>query len=253
MLIPRTDLSTSRWARNDFPPESVDRRSDGFGLLVKWAPLLACCVLALSATGCNFSRTVTNVRFAPTVSQPLVGTPKAGLVVGEVKDSRALKESEKDVLAHKQTGGLVGGWKTSGGYVTQRPMADIVHDGLVDALKRSSFTDVTTKYELRGDIQQFGFYYGNFDEIITAHGARLVGVLGMEFYKAIACETMTVRFDLYDKTTEQSVWNGTYTGIGPNVDRGGIRSTALANMFAKATDDLVKQLVTDKAFRSFLE
>jgi hypothetical protein len=214
---------------------------------------LACCVLALAVTGCNFSRTKTNVVFAPAFSQPLVGTPKAGLVVGEVKDSRTVKDKDKDVLAFKRTGAFAGGMTTSGGYVTPRPMADLVHDRLGDALQRNGFMSGTTKYELRGDIQQFGFHYGNVDEIITAHGAQFVGILGMEFYKANACEIMTVRFDLYDKTTGQSVWNGTYTGVGPNVDRGGIRSKALANMFAKATDDLVKQLVTDKAFRSYLE
>jgi hypothetical protein len=231
---------------------SINRHSRT-AILHHAALVLACCLLSLFVTGCNFSRTKTNVVFAPAYRQPLARTPKAGLVVGPVKDSRAVKDKDKDVLAFKRTGAFAGGVTTSGGYVTPRPIADLVHDRLADALQQNGFMAGTTKYELRGDIQQFGFYYGNVDAIITAHGAQFVGILGMEFYKANACEIMTVRFDLYDKTTGQSVWNGTYNGVGPNVDRGGIRSKALANMFAKATDDLVKQLVSDKAFRSFLE
>src|ERR1700742_2471375 len=58
--------------------------------------LLGCCLLA---TGCAFSRTDTNVVFAPKVSEPLKAEKKASLTMGEIKDSRSV--SDANVLLHK--------------------------------------------------------------------------------------------------------------------------------------------------------
>lgn len=222
---------------------SVDPGSDGHGLSAKRAPLLACCLLALSVTGCT-SLTVTNVKFAPTVSQPLGATRKAGLVVGEVRDSRALKESEKYVLAYKSRRvSAIVAVSTSGAYVTKEAMADVVRGGLVEALQRNGFMEGTTKYELRGDIQQFvGLTHAVTQEIAS----------GVSAGAGLATE-MTVRFDLYDRTTGQSVWHNTCTGRGTTGYSLGMGQSLLEKLFAKATDDLVRQLVSDEALRSYLE
>jgi ABC-type uncharacterized transport system auxiliary subunit len=185
----------------------------------------ACCLV----TGCAFSRTETRLQFTPTVNQPLKQDHKEYLAVGEMKDSRPVKDP--NVLIHKQNAYGT----TSGAYVTKRPVADLVKDGVAEALEKNGFLRTNAaKYELRGDIQEFG--------LDTMAG----------FWQATVKPKLNVRFELVDKSSGKSVWHDTLIGRSSGETALGTKEF-LSEMFSKAADDLVHQLIANPDFRAFFE
>lgn len=189
-----------------------------------------CFGLMLLSAGCALTRTETKLAFAPTVENPLSAQRKAGLDVGEIADKRPVKD--KAVLIHKINGH---GQTTSGAYVTERPVAEVFKEGLLSTLKRNGFTGVEgAKYELRGSIEEFEF------DAITG------------FWKATVKPKLTVRLELVDKATGQSAWRETYFGRDTLETAWG-DADFVALMFSKSAEDVLRQLVGDRAFRSHFD
>lgn len=189
-----------------------------------------CAGLMLLVSGCALTRTETKLAFAPAVEYPLGTQRKAGLEVGEIVDKRPVKD--KAVLIHKVNGH---GQTTSGAYVTQRPVAEVFHEGLLSTLKRNGFSGAEgAKYELRGSIEEFEF------DAITG------------FWKATVKPKLTVRFELLDKATGQSTWRETYFGRDTLETAWG-DAEFVAMMFSKSAEDVLRQLVGDRAFRSHFD
>ncbi|HXS69636.1 MAG TPA: hypothetical protein VN761_12385 [Candidatus Polarisedimenticolia bacterium] len=187
--------------------------------------LLGCCLLA---TGCAFSRTETQVNFVPKVSEPLKAE-KASLTVGEIKDSRSV--NDPNVLIHKSN--AYG--PTSGAYVTKSPVAEILKNGVADALKQNGFVGADAgKYELRGDLQEFSL-------------DPRAGV-----WEATVNPKLVVRFELVEKGSGEPVWHDTFIGHAIGKTAWGDKEF-LSRMFSESADDLTKQLIEDKTFRGFLE
>ncbi len=198
-------------------------------LLSRGLVLLGCCLLCVAVTGCAFSRTETNVTFAPKINQPLKTDRKTSLTVGEIKDSRAVNDGY--VLLHKENGYGT----TSGAYVTKTPVADILKNGLSDALKQNGFVGADAgKYELRGDLQEFN---------LDANSG---------FWQATVRPKLVVRFELVEKGSDLPVWHDTFIGHTMGKTALGDKEF-LAKMFSESADDLTKQLIEDKTFRGFLE
>lgn len=198
-------------------------------LLSRGGLLLSCLLLGLAATGCAFSRTETQVNFAPKVSQPLSAEHKASLTVGEIKDSRSV--SDPNVLLHKSN--AYG--PTSGAYVTKVPVADILKNGISDALKQNGFVSADAgKYELRGDLQEFS----------------LEGFSG--FWQATVKPKLVIRFELVEKSSGMPVWHDTFIGHAVGKTAMGDKDF-LARMFSESADDLTRQLIADMTFRGFIE
>jgi len=210
------------------------RNSTQFGrsfhlILSRALPLFSCALLCAFVTGCAFSRTETQVNFAPKINEPLKAERKSSLVVGDIKDSRTV--SDRNVLLHKANAYGT----TTGAYVTKTPVAEILKNGLADALKQNGFSSADAgKYELRGDIQEFS----------------LGGMSG--FWQATVVPKLVVRFELVEKDSQVPVWHDTFIGRSTGKTAMGDKEF-LARMFSESADDLTKQLVTDKTFRSYFE
>ena len=192
-------------------------------------PLLAWPLIALAVTGCAFSRTTTPINYSPRYSQPLAAGDRNALAVGAFRDSRPV--SDDKVLLHKanQYG------TTSGAYVAERPVADLLRDGVIEALKKNEFTLSTSpKYELRGDLQEFG----------------INSIAGL--WTATVKPRMQVRFELVEKASGNPVWRDTYIGRGDIETAWGTAET-VAKLFNLGTEDIIRQLVSDPSFRKFCQ
>ena len=191
--------------------------------------LLAGSTVCAMLTGCAFSRTETTVHFAPKVNEPLKAERKSSLIVGEIKDSRPVKDG--NVVIHKQN--QYG--TTSGAYVTKPAVAEILKNGLAEALKQNGFIGADAgKYELRGDIQDFTFE----------------GIGG--FWEATVKPKLVVRFELIEKTSNRPVWHDTFNGRTTGKTAWGTKEF-VGQMFSEAADDLAKQIISDESFREFFE
>jgi len=61
-----------------------------------------------------------------------------------------------------------------------------------------------------------------------------------------------MRFELFEKSSGESVWHDTFIGQTTGETAWGGKDF-LSEMFAGAADDLAKQLIADKSLRKFLE
>ena len=211
-------------------PVLTDRPKRG---LMKSLPLIHSAVLAMVlalTSGCAFSTTKTQVNFSPSYAQPLASSGQPAVDVAEFKDSRPV--NEPTVLLHKAN--AYG--PTSGAFVAQRAVGEILRDGVIDGLKKNRFEVMpgSAKYELRGDVQEF-----NFDSISGVWTAKVK-------------PRLQVRFELIDKTSGTSVWRDTFIGRG-NVESAWGSSEMVARLFTLGAEDVVRQLISDPTFRRFFE
>jgi hypothetical protein len=192
--------------------------------------LLGCVLLAGLLTGCAFSRTTIQMSLAPAVDEPLKESGKASLDVSPVKDSRSVKDGM--VLIHKKNGY---GMTTSGAYVTEKPIAEIFQDGLNAALEKNGFTATNaTRYVLESEIQTI-----DYDTIAG-------------FWKGTLISKLTVRFELTNPTAKLPLWHETYIGQDSSEASWGT-GQFVADCFSRASEDVIRQLVSDKTFRSYFE
>jgi hypothetical protein len=187
--------------------------------------------LAIFGSGCAFSKTPVSVNYTPAYRQPLQAASPSTLHVGEFKDSRPV--NDQMVLLHK----VNAYGPTSGAWVAQRPVAELMRNAVSDALKANNFNLTESgsgKYELRGDLQEFGFH----------------SIAG--FWTAKVKPRMQVRFELVEKTTGHSVWRDTYIGRG-DIETAWGTSQTVVSLFKLGTEDVIRQLLSDSTFRKFSE
>jgi hypothetical protein len=122
----------------------------------------------------------------------------------------------------------------SGAYVTQEPVADIFKAGLLSCLKTNGFLVASndSPYALDADIQDFDH------DVING------------LWKTTVKPKLTVRFELVDKTSGISVWRDTFTGRDTMETAWG-GEQFLVDTFDRAANDVVRQLISDKTFRSY--
>ncbi|HTY86813.1 MAG TPA: hypothetical protein VMB80_05050 [Candidatus Acidoferrum sp.] len=211
--------------------------------------------LAALLTGCVASSYRMTLALEPSVQDPLRGVPKASVALGRFRDSRTdaawyvllykpnapnfLKPTELAWLKTNSVAGVLrdgaaealgqNGFKTIGG------PSDTFHNGLTAAIERSEFkADPVASYLLCGDIK--------------SAGCRNIQRL---FAHSIIKTWLTVRFDLVNQADRLTVWHDTYTGQTTMTNHSGGEFLAIA--FAAASDDVMRQLVTDRTFRSYFE
>jgi uncharacterized lipoprotein YajG len=211
--------------------KSGTSEKSGRGLLLQFF----CCILAGSLlTGCAFSRTPVKLSFSPSVTQPLSVARKGSLEIGEVKDTRLVS----DPLVLMQKANQYG--PTSGAYVAAVPVATIFRDGLKMALEQNGFVGTNAvHYELRAELQNFG-----------------IGVIQNGVFSAVTAKPwLEVRFELVDKANGQPVWHDTYTGQVTESFSSwtGEDGEFIAKVFPEVSQEVVKQLLSDRSFRNYFE
>jgi hypothetical protein len=220
-------------------------------------PLLWVCSLLLGGLlmGCVTERYRTTIILEPGVQEPLSGAPRASITLGRFKDSR-LNAPWYLLLSKPNSPNPLK--PTEWAYVTNRSVATILRDGVADALGQNGFKTFghpsdTFHNNLTAALEQNGFkpdpatYYVLYGDLQSA-GCRNLQRL---FARSIIKTWLTVRFDLVDKATGLTVWHDTYTGQTTMTNYSG--GKFLATAFAGASDDVIRQLVTDRTFRNYFE
>jgi len=209
---------------------------------------LACGILLAGLlTGCVEHWQRVNLTLKPKVDAPLRSEPTASIVLGPFKDSR-LDATWFLLLSKENIPNLFK--PTEWAYLETNSVAGVLRDGVAEGLGQNGFktfhrpatagepneinAERLTFYELRGNIQ--------------SAGCRNIQRL---FARSIIQTWLTVRFDLVDKAGGRTVWNDTFTGQDMGTNRSG--GEFLATAFANASDDLIRQLISDRNFRSYFE
>jgi hypothetical protein len=188
-------------------------------------------LLAGLLTGCVFKRTPVQLTLAPKVNQPLASEPKASLQLGRFNDSRLV--TDEFVLLQKENGYGT----TEGAYVTEKPVAEILRDGLMMALEQNGFRITNrAQFELRGDI----------------HSSGAVIIQGVVVNQQIKF-WLTARFDLVDPATGLTVWHDTYTGQDTATNLSIISKRFIVPACSNMLENAIGQLVSDRTFRSYFE
>jgi len=196
---------------------------------MSFAKAIVASLVSIVFVGCAFTRTETKVNFTPQIMSPLMAVAsESSMSLAKIKDTRSVKDER--VLMHKKNGY---GQTTTGAYVADRPVAEILQSGVMTALRQNRFpvTDESGKYELRGDLQDFSF------EVITG------------FWSGTVKPKISVRFEVVEKETGRSVWRDTYVGRDTMQASWG-DAALVAEMFTKAANSIVDQLIADESFRS---
>jgi hypothetical protein len=192
-------------------------------------------------TGCVASRERVEFELPPQVNAPLAGQPKASLRLGRFKDSRPDARWYL-VLFNPQNANPLRAPQMI--YCTNNSVAGIVHDGVAAALNQNGFKTFgptnewhgrgVNSYQLCGDIQSAG----------CQNIQRL-------FARSLVKTWVTVRLDLVDQATGLTVWHDSYTGQDTTTNYSG--GEHLMGAFASASDDVIRQLVTDRTFRNYFQ
>ncbi len=196
----------------------------------QWIPLSGLVWMVVLLSGCAFTKTPVKIVLSPGPTQPLISS-KAALNVGEVKDER----TKSDPRAVWQKANAYG--PTSGAFVADRPVADLFRDAVEAALRANAFQVAATgaTYELKTQIVDL-----KVESIQT----------GM--FSSTSVSKLSVRFELLDKATGDSVWRDTMVGKSEDKPVWGGAEFVEKN-FKTAPEDVLNLLVKDKAFRSFFE
>ena len=183
--------------------------------------------LALVLSGCAWTKTPVNITLTPGINQLLDASAKSTLRIGEIKDERFA--SDPRVVWQKAN--AYG--KTTGAYVAQVPMAELLREALEKALLRNEFKVATNGavYELGMRIQE------------SRQETIQMGLISSK-----ATVALSVRFELLEAATGKSVWRDTF--IGRSEDKLGMSVVAFVERnFKAAAEDVLRQLIVDKSFR----
>lgn len=192
------------------------------------ASLLQCAVLIALTNGCAFTRTIVAIDFKPQPSAEKVSVDKI-ITVEELQDQRG---TDSNLLANK--GVQI---KTSGAYVTEKPIAIIVTDAIKDTLTALNYTIS----EEHGDLVLSG-------DLLRLDSTPLEGFWSGE----LDC-TVQVNLKLMEKETGKQIWSEVFTGFdrktGLQVDSEGHRKETTEAALA----DLTNKLANSSSFKSAIQ
>jgi hypothetical protein len=192
--------------------------SCGAGTVVRG--LIGIGVVSLAVSGCAFTVNDVEVGYRYP-DKAKVSAPGSAVTVGAFKDSRDVHN--KRLIMNKKN---LNGDTTSGGYQAEKPLSQIVRDGVVLALQAAQVQiKSAAPLELSGQLEDFG------SEMI------------MGWWEGEFKGKLTVRFHLNDKASGKTVWKDTFVGTG-SVKGGEGPEGALA----ASLDDLLFDLMSDKSF-----
>lgn len=188
---------------------------------MKWlSSLLLSCYLA-SLTGCAFTvyDVAVNYQYPGTVSVNLSNTT---LEVGEFTDSRGMQNSR--MLFHQKN---LEGQTTTGGWQAEKPLGEIVRDGVIQALESANANiQSDTPKRLTGDILELS-------------SSSVMGVFGGELKGKLL-----LKLQVEDFSKGEILWKDTIVGVA-NLQSGGITPEALLR---ECLNNALNNLLTDRYF-----
>jgi hypothetical protein len=181
--------------------------------------------LCLATCGCAFTvhDVQTNYRYSTPVPTQLA--PR-DLQVGAITDERGV-ENQRMIMNMTNLNGDT----TSGGWQAERPLTELLHDGVIQGLSAANVRTQSANADLalRGQLLDFnvktitGMWEG------TLHGQ------------------MTTKFQLTNSLTDAIVWQDTF--VGSSQVKGGEGAVAVLNA---TLDSVVTKLISDAYFQQKL-
>ena len=189
-------------------------------------------LLSLSASGCAFSihQTPLNYSYSGKLSGNGIKNPTKFLRLGEVKDSR-------DVTTPKMIMNMrnANGFRTSGGWEAEKPIADIVKDALGQGIKLSGLgLNNKADLSLSGEIIEYAYEFKNLRPFTTTLSSKL-----------------TVKIQLRDEVFGKILWRDTF--FGQAEVQSDFNNDFAKEGFTIALNNLVTKIFTDDLFFQHLE
>jgi hypothetical protein len=195
----------------------------------KYVKLSGCVggVLLFGLTGCAFTSGVVKLNY-----QTPIGLPhgQGDLAVGKIADERG---REPCLLMNKIN---AYGQKTSGAYLAEKPIAEIIEDSV------------------RRGLSSAGYRVDNPDAPKLLNGR----VMTLDFEPIMGMFTTTlnakivVEFTLMDRQTQQPVWKEIVTGLGSQKSGSIFGEDYIRPAFKQAMDDLLRKLIGSDSFKAAL-
>lgn len=189
--------------------------------------------VAALVSGCAFTRTETPITYDPSLTSDadLAGKLFATLEVGDIKDDREI--ADPTIIFQKRN--AYG--KTTGSYAAQKPVCEILREGIIDALRETNFNVVDEDgfYILHGEMIEFDY------DVVA--GWMSVTML----------PKMTIKFDLINSKTGKLIWKDAIFGKGKvktSMVMG--ESEMVKKSFTSVTDDVINELISDRSFQDAL-
>jgi hypothetical protein len=178
----------------------------------------------------------------PWVYKPVTTPAKASLEVAPVKDSRAVPDGSILVYEHHTERKSV--QSVQHAFVLEEPFAEIFQNALNLTLQRNGFTATNgARYVLESEIANIGYETWDLDRDPFGPVDSVGEIIS----------TISVHFELKDKTTGQSMWQQTYNAEDVSTSQMGKLSHFISKGCSRATEDIVRQLIVDPEFRDFFE
>lgn len=189
--------------------------------------------VAALVSGCAFTRTETPITYDPSLTSDadLAGKLFATLEVGDIKDDREI--ADPTIIFQKRN--AYG--KTTGSYAAQKPVCEILREGIIDALRETNFNVVDEDgfYILHGEMIEFDY------DVVA--GWMSVTML----------PKMTIKFDLINSKTGKLIWKDAIFGKGKVKTSIGMgESERVKKSFTSVTDDVINELISDRSFQDAL-
>ncbi len=184
--------------------------------------------LILSMTGCAFTSGVVKLNYQAPLDLP---RGQGEVAVGSIVDERG---RQPDLLMNKMN---AYGQKTSGAYLSEKPVAEILQDSIREALASSG-------YRVENE---------NSPKLLTGRLMTLDFEPIMGMFGATLNTRLIVEFSLLDQQTKQVVWREVVTGFGSQRSGSMFGEDYIRPAFKQAMDDMLRKLVGSDTFRAALK
>src|SRR5712671_684067 len=176
-------------------------------------------LLLFGLTGCAFSSGVVKLNYQAPVDLP---HGQGDVAVGKIADERG---REPDLLMNKINGY---GQKTSGAYLAEKPVAEIVEGSVREALSSAGYRvdNPNAPKLLKGRLMSL-----DFEPIASVFTVTLNTKL-------------VVEFTVSDQQTQQILWKEFVTGLGSQKSGSMMSEDYIRPAFKLAMDDLLRKLVS---------
>lgn len=194
---------------------------------IKFFALLA---ILFFLIGCAFTSGQVPLNYYPSVNSQYQYLSSKNLKVGEIIDERG---KAPDFLLNKVNGY---GQKTSGAYLAERPVADIIKDAL-----KSSFDQLGVVNDPTGQKVLNGRLLGLDFDVVSS------------FFTSTLYVKVSMEFSLQDITTGSVIWKEVIIGNGENRSGNMFADKYIVPGFKEAMDHLIDNLLKSETFKDALK
>lgn len=186
--------------------------------------LPALLLLCSTLTGCAFTvhDVKVNYQYNASVSQDLSKINKSPVKIGEFKDERGIQNPR--MIFNMQN---LNGQTTTGGWQAEKPVAEIIRDGITQGLEKAKLplSDTGGQLELKGELLEFDYK----------------AIMGA--WEGTIQPRLMVKLQIVDSTSHTIIWKDTL------ISKASITGNTEIQNYLKATiDQLVGDLLEDEYF-----